>query len=391
MPVRIEAQINPELLIWARKVSRLSTKRASDKLKVGKGLLEEWEGGKSKLSVSQLRKCATLYKIPLAIFYLSLPPELPKHIRDFRKLSHKIEDDIISFQLAHELRRAYFRREQAILLTKWMGETFKPFMFKTNLSVNIESLSKKARKTLGIDIENQWSWKDPYIALKNWIVSIEREGGLIFQCSRVDLDDMRGFSISEKFYPVIALNGADSPNARIFTLMHELGHLLINRGGLCDTIEYRGDSSQNQKIERFCNQFAALLLVPTSEFVAESQVMKNRAEKDWSKDDFEELSKKYSVSKEVILGRLYSLKRISRSFYETKLKDFKKQYLLWKKEKPTGGGNYYKTTLRNNGPALTRLVYSAQGNGIINSGDAADILNVKVTHLNQLYENMRQL
>lgn len=55
--------------------------------------------------------------------------------------------------------------------------------------------------------------------------------------------------------PVIMLNGADAPQARCFTLVHELAHLLDRTGALCVLDE-------DAEVEQRCNRFAAAVLMP---------------------------------------------------------------------------------------------------------------------------------
>ncbi len=58
-----------------------------------------------------------------------------------------------------------------------------------------------------------------------------------FQLSMTQ-DKLRGFSIVDEANPVIGIKrGGESPTGKIFTLFHELGHIFLNEGGLCDLSE----------------------------------------------------------------------------------------------------------------------------------------------------------
>ena len=70
MPKGIEANINPKLLIWARDSIGPNVSDVSKKMKFSEQKILDWESGKSKPSVPQLRKLANLYKRPIAIFFL---------------------------------------------------------------------------------------------------------------------------------------------------------------------------------------------------------------------------------------------------------------------------------------------------------------------------------
>ena len=81
MTESIEAIIKPELLIWARKSAGLTLADAAKKAQVSEDKLNEWETGKSRPSISQLRKLGKVYKRPIAVFYLPEPPKPLKRKR----------------------------------------------------------------------------------------------------------------------------------------------------------------------------------------------------------------------------------------------------------------------------------------------------------------------
>lgn len=58
--------------------------------------------------------------------------------------------------------------------------------------------------------------------------------------------------------PVVAVNGQDAYVGRNFTLVHELVHLALHPGGICNPV---GDVGVGGA-EAFCNAVAAAILVP---------------------------------------------------------------------------------------------------------------------------------
>ena len=52
----------------------------------------------------------------------------------------------------------------------------------------------------------------------------EEAGVLVIQATRFTSDDASGFAISEQTLPIIAVNRADAPTRRTFSLLHELAH-----------------------------------------------------------------------------------------------------------------------------------------------------------------------
>ena len=67
----------------------------------------------------------------------------------------------------------------------------------------------------------------------------------------------RGFSLSHDVAPVIAINTWYRPSARVFSYIHELGHLLRRHDYVC------GDAGDTA-VERWCDSFASAFLLPES-------------------------------------------------------------------------------------------------------------------------------
>jgi Zn-dependent peptidase ImmA (M78 family) len=63
---------------------------------------------------------------------------------------------------------------------------------------------------------------------------------------------------------VVALNTRDAPQARTFTLLHELAHIALRTGeALCDLTE---QTPADARVEVFCNHVAGAALQPRDRF-----------------------------------------------------------------------------------------------------------------------------
>ena len=101
---RIYSNINPEMLVWARKTMKLSIDLASKKIGVKPEKVEAWEKGESFPTIKQLYKIANVYRRPFALFYFPKPPKHFKPLKDFRRFSGRYfltEDE--EFQLQKEM------------------------------------------------------------------------------------------------------------------------------------------------------------------------------------------------------------------------------------------------------------------------------------------------
>lgn len=384
MTTRLRANINHELLIWGRKSSKMPVEAASRKIGVSAEMLTAWEEGSISPTIVQLKKCASVYHRPLSIFFLSVPPLLPEDIQDFRRVAGAealLDMDKISF----ELRRIQYSREIALELHTSKGEPAPEFDLTAQATDAVLNVAQAIRGALGISVDAQKQLPDSRTALKQWIFKVETLGVLVFQCSRIDVSAMRGASLGATPLPMILLNGGDAANGRIFTLMHELAHLMIHQSGLCDTVEYRGDQSANQRVETFCNRVAGSALVPPDVFLQEYEVAVAHGTDYWTSERLEILAQRYSVSREVILGRLLHLNRVSQSRYEILLDLLREEVRNRLRTKSTGG-NPFRTALRNAGFAFSSLVLDAYHRKAIGAGDAAEYLGVKIRGLGRLQE-----
>lgn len=74
---------------------------------------------------------------------------------------------------------------------------------------------------------------------------------------------MRSFSIGEHPLAAISLNVSEFPGGRLFTLMHELVHILLRQSALCDLEDEPVElDPEDRRLEWFCNSVGASRLMP---------------------------------------------------------------------------------------------------------------------------------
>ena len=76
MAAKNYAYVNKEMLLWARGETPFATvEEAAPYLSgITAEKLAAWEDGSDYPSINEAKKLATLYRVPLACFYLSSPP-----------------------------------------------------------------------------------------------------------------------------------------------------------------------------------------------------------------------------------------------------------------------------------------------------------------------------
>lgn len=381
MAKRIEALIRPELLAWARKTTGFEIAQVAKKLQIPLERMEKWERGDGRPTMVQLRKLAKVYKRPLGVFYLPEPPPEVRPLRDFRRLPGKVAG-VQSPELRFEIRRAQSRRELALSLYRRGDSPVPTFEVSATLSDDPEAVGTAIRNALDIRYEDQIKWGGGHEPLNAWRSALENAGVLIFQATAVAVTEMRGFSIAEMPLPAVVVNIKDSPRGRTFTMLHELAHLVLREGGLCDTHEEGDRRPEDQRVEVFCNHVAGAALVPGQHILTEEMVRSIPRRAEWPNDGIERLARRYGVSREVLLRRLLTFDRITKAFYDRKTREYQQEYEEQAQQR-TGEGfaSPHLVAISAVGPFFARLVLSSYHQEHITASEVSDFLEVRLRHL----------
>lgn len=173
----------------------------------------------------------------------------------------------ISRALRFELRAAQERRLPALQFYDELEEDPPTFVLTGRMRDAPTTLGSRAREALGFSIQEQFAWRNQYEAMRAWKTRVEGLGVLVFQIPGIATSEIRGFSIAEMPLPVMGINRAETPRARIFSMMHELTHLMVRTSGVCDFNEDVSAPPEERRIEVFCNAVAAEILAPAEAFL----------------------------------------------------------------------------------------------------------------------------
>jgi Zn-dependent peptidase ImmA (M78 family) len=376
MPPRVEAIVEPELLVWAREKAGYEIDAAARKAHVSPDRLAEWERAERRPSVRQLRTLARVYRRPISVFYLSEPPRDFPPIRDFR-VAWADARQPPSPNLLGEIESAHERREVALELLEDQGELAPSFQLRASIGDDPEALGDRFRSALGVEVDAQSRWADARTGFNTWRATIEARGVLVLQVTGVDQREARGFSIAERPLPVVVANNRDPYVARSFTLLHELTHVAIHEGGICDL-------SNRGRIEPFCNHVAGATLVPRRALLRDEVVRDHSPDAvEWGDDDLQELAETYRVSREVVLRRLLILGKTNEAFYRRKrrqlLDDFERREE--DADEPRWGPSPSTTAVIRSGYYFSRLVLSSYAEGAITASDVSRYLGVRMKHV----------
>jgi len=375
--LRPRALVTPEVLVWARREAGLDPQIAAHKLNVKTGRLARWESGQDRPTIPQLLKLSEVYKRNPAIFYLPEPPREALAVHDFRRLP-EAGAATLSPGLRYEIRLAATRRE--VLLNVLGAEALQARLPQIRMDdTDPERTAAAIREHLGITLAEQKTWRRSDVGFRHWRDALERIGVLVFQTMRVDVKEMRGFSLVEARLPAILLNGSDAYAGRTFSLLHELCHLLLRDGGLCLPGDERHIQGTDNEI--LCNRVAGETLVPAESLLAEPIVRRVTGRENWADEDLAALAREYSVSREAVLRRLLIVGWTTERFYREKRRQFAAEAAT--REAEDGGGFVppFRQALNRMGRLYAKGVLEGFYEGRVSASDLSRYLGLKLKHL----------
>jgi Zn-dependent peptidase ImmA (M78 family) len=123
------------------------------------------------------------------------------------------------------------------------------------LSNNPESIAQKFRSHLSVPQKPETP--DAYGVLRYWRYRLSDVGLYVTQAG-FPIAEVRAFCRSRNGHHLIVLSSKDPPAARSFSLLHEVGHLLLGGDAMCKPTGW----TEGQSEEPWCNRFAAAVLLP---------------------------------------------------------------------------------------------------------------------------------
>ena len=356
----------------------MSIEEVARRLKKDISVVRGWENGTKRPTYPVLEKLAySLFKIPLAVFYFPQPPEVDEPIRKFRHLP-EYELSRLSSDTLHKIRLAQGYQDSLNELAHLYPSPEVGWSEMRVSGRSPETLARDVRATLDISLEGQFSYRDAEIAAKAWRYAIEQFGVYTFKDTLKDRF-ISGFCLLDRKYPIIFVNNSNSFTRQVFTIAHELGHILLGINGVTDIDEsyFRLLSPRIRSVETRCNRFAAELLVPDAAF---RRVISSFG--DITPQSISDIANMFSVSREVILRRLLDKELVSHEFYEARTAEWNDEYL--RGTEGTAGGDYYWTRMAYLGEGFTQLAFANYRDGRLTKAELATHLNMNSRFVEKL-------
>lgn len=366
-----QALINPLILSWSRHRAGLSEMDVACKLPVKTEKVIEWEAGESHPSFRQAQKWASIAHIPFGFLFLREPPAERLPLPDLRTVAGRHLQEP-SLELLDTVRDVLRKQDWYIEYQQDHEREPLPFVGRYDCRAPVKEVVADIRSTLGVNPDARRLRYDDYV--RALIDSAETAGILVMRSGvalgnthrKLDVGEFRGFAISNALAPVVFINSADAPTARLFTLIHELAHIWIGSSGISD-----GSAVGGQKEEVFCNAIAGEFLVPEDSFRI-----------DWSdeiawQENLAPLAARYHVSQLVIGRRARDLGYISSEQYGA----YYRAELMAFQNSNGGGGDFYRTAVAKNSLRLSRAILAEAHSGRLLLRDAGKLLGVQPAKL----------
>jgi len=364
-----EVPITPSVLQWAVEESGYSVDELAQATRVPLDATKEWGTGKSRPLLTHLRKLAAKLKRPFATFLLPKPPKSTVPAVEFRRPPGSERRELNPVE-----RRSLREAARLQRIVSWIAKELNqgpPNLPRVRISTEPGRVASEARARLGITIEQQVSWPSAGAALHAWRTALETSGVTVLLLP-MGRQACRGFSLWDDQTPLVAANTAWNAEARMFTLLHECGHLLTRTSSACLEGTYRRARAQSDETERWCEQFAGLLLLPLDALVGYLEHLGLSGRQVTDVETVRKIARHFRVSLRATTLRLIDLDRANWSLYAALPR--------WVDDKPRGGGgtgrNRAQIKRDEYGPRTVELFATALEQDVVSRADVLDYLDL---------------
>lgn len=383
MPAPQLAPVNPRVLVWARQDSGWALEEVARKLAVKVERLQAWESGEKQPTVRQVQNLAKFLHRPLSTFFQPNPPDLPPLAAEYRRLTDVTPGEE-SPLLRLALRQMINRRQAALDLFDELGDSVPVFQAVAHLSEAPATVGQRLRQLLGVDDATQLAWTSEWQAWRAWRAAVEAAGVLVFQFTKVELEEVRGLSLLDAPLPVVGINSKERvPEAKAFTLLHEVVHLMLAAGHEeLPALKEKRTGPQWLDVERFAESAASHALVPEALLQAHAASIEGNAG-NWTLQEVRRLARRFWITPLAMATRLRESGLMSWGRYHAWRSEWQ-DHVSTLPRRSGGFATPAEKTFNRYGRPFVQLVLEAMSVNRITSVDAARYLDLKYQHFNQL-------
>ena len=258
--------INGEIIRWAREYYNMQPDEAATAIGVDLQRYTNWESGQEFPTYAKLKKISEVFRKPSAVFFFPEPPILPPIKGDLRTLS----DDVINRFSKNIIVQFEHAKVYQMSVKELYPERVSILTQRDTFPSDMTALCNHIRRLLSFPLSAQKARKSTKVVFEIYRERFYDLGIYVFKDSFRD-NSVSGLCINDATHPVILINNSMSFARQIFTLFHELYHLISDTSGaeiIRDDFYVALEPDQEQS-ERACDIFANTFLIPHDDFVAE--------------------------------------------------------------------------------------------------------------------------
>jgi Zn-dependent peptidase ImmA (M78 family) len=304
-------------------------------------------------------------------------------LRNLRTLSHSIaiDDSALNIAIADLIRSCNFLYSTEAELGLENAPVLLPSISSSDSPSDV---SATIRSFFDLKLDEQYKFNSSrkfYLYLRQKI-----EGKVIFiNCfTDIEVEMVRGIAMWDGDIPIIGINAKDRPPAKSFSIIHELVHIINHQSALCNEMV---SSFSTQQEEVFCNAVAGETLVPE---IALGALLTAKMITKFTLEDIKAIAKKFCVSREVIVRRLYDTGYFTKDEYDTYSSEIKRELESEKEiEKTKRQEGIEKGIPRNpsreavdkNSSAICHALFIGYGDGLFSKQDVSGLLGIKEKYI----------
>lgn len=382
--------VEPSVLRWARETAGLDVATAAVRIGVKQDRVERWEDGSLAPTINQIRMMAETYARPLAALFISEPPadDVKRDLPDFRR--PEARSHVMSRTLQRAMMRAYRQRDalRDVAESLELPESEVTAKYALNQALDPAVLGDHLRAALDIGSISKTVLLQPEAFVRELVRRAESLNVTVIQVQRVDVTEMRGFSLGDGPCPIVALNGADWPRGKVYTLLHELAHVGFRSNGLCDL-----QHAEGARLERLCDTVAAAALMPAQEFL---RSLGSLPPEDITSDLARAIGTEFGASGESALLRMVYLGRATWDDYWRLKSEFDSAYVAYKAAERQRNADqnspiYYQVKRRDLGRRFISQMVAAHQEDVLSSRDLAQLLEVSYDKVPKLLGTVEEI
>lgn len=307
--------INKETLFHICSQIGVSNAFIAQRTHISETLIEQWLDVNVDVlpTINQAKILARILHVPFASLYMNKNNVTIRHLTNIRNLRTMpdgivVDDSALNLAIVDLFRACDLLHSSGNELGLAEPHIDLPVISDSAIPTDYACV---IRSFFGLELIDQYrlaSTRQFYLYIRR---KLEEKGIFIHCFTGIAVEAVRGIALFNETTPIIGINDDDRYPAKTFSIIHELVHILKRQSTLCNDM-YSSFTVQQEEV--FCNAVAGEVLVPANALDA---YFNAHAIYRVSLDIIKTIAERFSVSREVIVRRMYDTGRLTKDSYDT--------------------------------------------------------------------------